>query len=261
MFSGIVKKVEPIVGVRSCGRELKIQVRRPQMKCFSNLKLGESVAVDGVCLTLEKLSSKMMQFHLGEETLNITGSIYWKQKNRLINLELPLRMGQFVGGHFVSGHIDGMAQIISVQRANQVVRSKKARSVRNFMKSGSFVIELKLPNKFKDFFWNKCFIALNGVSLTVNKVIKNKLSVCLIPETLKCTNLGSIVESMLDTDQANSKIFSAGKVSGFGSAKNKDKDKTITKINGFVTFGVDPLSRAVVSVLKNQKAFRSIEGD
>ena len=200
MFTGIIKSVNSILKVTEYKGEMKIQVEKPGQSDFSNLKPGDSVAVDGVCLTLEELSSNVMNFHLGYETLKITGWSKQKLQDRKVNLEPALKIGDSIGGHFVSGHVDGMAEVLSCTT-----------------KEASFLMEIKVPDKFKNYFWKKSFITLNGVSLTVNEVKRDCLFICVVPETLKRTNL---------LDQ---------------------------KPGHFLTFEVDFLSRTLVSTLKNTK--------
>ena len=173
-------------------------MKRPNQADFSDLKAGDSVAMDGVCLTLEEGLPETLQFHLAYETLKITGWNREKLKDRKVNLEPALRMGDFVGGHFISGHVDGMAEVLD-----------------SSVKGDSLLVEIKIPEEFKNYFWKKAFITLNGVSLTVNEVKDNQLSICLVPETLRRTNL---------SDQ---------------------------EMGGFLTFEVDSWSRALVSSLQN----------
>lgn len=200
MFTGIVKGVGSILEVREHKTELKIRVEKPKGDDFSGLKAGDSVAVNGVCLTLEEGSSHTMQFHLGYETLKVTKWSKETLQNKKVNLEPALKMGDFIGGHFISGHVDGMAEVVQC-----------------VPKGESLLMEVKVPSEFKNYFWKKAFVTLNGVSLTVNEVKENQMSVCLIPETLNRTNL---------SDQ------------GHGS---------------FLTFEVDHWARALVSTLKNLK--------
>ena len=172
MFTGIVKSVGSISQVIECNEELKIQIAKPKGEDFSHLKAGDSVAVNGVCLTLEESLPDTIKFHLGHETLKVTK---WDKKtlqNQRVNLEPALRMGDFIGGHFISGHVDGMAEVIKC--------TPKGKSV---------LMEIKIPTEFKHYFWKKTFIALNGVSLTINEVKENRLFLCLVPETLNRTNL------------------------------------------------------------------------
>ena len=178
MFTGIIKAVSPVTQVTEHKGELKIQIQHPQQKDFTSLKIGDSVAVDGVCLTLEHISSEGMGFHLGHETLKVTKWSVDILKDKLVNLEPPLKVGDFIGGHFMSGHVDGLAQVID--------REKQS--------GGSVLISLKLSIKDNILLHKKAFIALNGVSLTINEVNPtgsdpSNISICLVPETLKRTNL------------------------------------------------------------------------
>ena len=139
---------------------------------FADLKKGDSVALDGVCLTLEDISSQQMQFHLGQETLEITRWTRENLQNRKINVEPALRARDFVGGHFVTGHVDGLAEVLDLAP-----------------KGAGLLMKLKVPSSYKKFFWKKGFITVSGVSLTLNEVEGRELSLSLIPETLKRTNL------------------------------------------------------------------------
>ena len=173
MFTGIIKGTSFISKAIEQKKELKIHIEKPKNgSAFSDLKTGDSIAVNGICLTLEKILPRSMVFHLGYETLKITK---WKKENiqnQKCNLEPALKVGDFLGGHFTSGHIDGMAEILNIRK-----------------KGESKLMEIKIPKEFINYFWKKAFITLNGVSLTINEVKGNRLFVCLIPETLKRTNL------------------------------------------------------------------------
>jgi riboflavin synthase len=198
LFTGIVKSVCSVLEVTEHKEQLKIQVEKPNHPDFSQLKEGDSVAVDGVCLTLEKCLPETMSFHLSYETLKITGWNKEKLKGRKVNLEPALRVGDFIGGHFISGHVDGVVEVLDCT-----------------VKGDSVLMKIKVPTEFKNYFWKKAFISLNGVSLTVNEVKDSQLSICLIPETLKRTNLSG------------------------------------QTLGNLLTFEVDSWSRALVSGLKN----------
>ena len=173
MFTGIVQAISPVLFAQEHKGEWKIQIQRPNL--FSNVKIGDSVAVDGVCLTVESLTDKSLGFHLSFETLNLTGWDRQSIKGQVMNLEQALKWGDSIGGHFVTGHVDGMAKVILVTT-----------------KGDSRHIEVQVPAEFQKFFWKKAFISLNGVSLTIHEVKENNLSLCLVPETLKRTNLKSL---------------------------------------------------------------------
>ena len=128
--------------------------------------------MDGVCLTVENMSENDMAFALGPETLKITK---WNQKflqNKKFNLEKALTFNQVIGGHFVTGHVDSTAKVLEYHREGETA-----------------FLKIKLPDGFEKFFRKKGYIALNGVSLTVNEASDRNLSFCLIPKTLEKTNL------------------------------------------------------------------------
>ncbi len=182
MFTGIVKSLGLVRKVTEHKGEYKIQVKAQ----LSGLKAGDSVAVDGVCLTLEKISDKVMHFHLGIETLKVTGWDVSQLSGKKVNLEPALRVGDFIGGHFVTGHADGTAEILCCKKQGE-----------------SVLMELKIPDEFKAFFYKKGFITLNGVSLTVNAVKGRVLKLCLVPETLKRSNLSDQKKGALLTFEAD----------------------------------------------------------
>lgn len=170
MFSGIIEEVSSITRVIKGQQSLQITIKKP--KGFEDLSVGDSIAVNGVCLTLEKFNENEMEFTLGHETLQVTT---WTQELLLIrpvNLERSMKISQRIHGHFVLGHIDGLAQVIEKSWAGE-----------------SLIFKIEIPNKYHCFVWPKGSITLNGVSLTINSVDVNRLSVCLIPETLRRTNL------------------------------------------------------------------------
>ena len=187
MFTGIVKSVCSISQLEEYRGDLKIRVEKPPGAAdFFGLKKGDSVAVDGICLTLEELLPKTAGFHLACETLKITGWNKNTLQGRKVNVEPALRVGGFIGGHFVSGHVDGMAEVMSCDN-----------------KGESRLMEIKIPAEFKKYFWRKAFITLNGVSLTVNEVKENRLFLCLVPETLKSTNLSDQMPGSFLTFEAD----------------------------------------------------------
>jgi len=146
----------------------------------SNLKLtkndiGTSIAIDGVCLTLvkfQKLLSKnnLIFFNISPETLKISSF----QKNKvgtILNLEKSLKFGDEIAGHFLQGHVDDTGTVLSVKN-----------------KKNSWTFWIKIKSKFKKYIINKGSIAINGVSLTINEIKKNKIRVDIIPHTFNKTN-------------------------------------------------------------------------
>ena len=186
MFTGIVQAISPVLSNQAHKGERKIQIQRPSL--FSNVKMGDSVAVDGVCLTVELLTATSIGFHLSFETLKITGWDRQSLKGQVMNLERALKWGDSIGGHFVTGHVDGMAKVMAVKTHGD-----------------SRFIEIQVPAEFQKYLWKKAFISFNGVSLTINEVKKNSLFLCLVPETLKRTNLKNLKAGATVTFEVDSK--------------------------------------------------------
>ena len=163
------------------------------------------MAVDGVCLTAESLSQGRMTFALGPETLKITG---WNketfQRGKRFNLEKSLTLNQALGGHFVTGHTDGRARVSEYQKEGE-----------------SVFLTLELAKGFESFFQKKGYIALNGVSLTVNEAEGDHLKLCLVPKTLQKTNLSDLKVG----DLANFEVdyFARFFVQGFKQLKKELK--------------------------------------
>lgn len=170
MFSGIVEALSPVLSFEDGDQVIHMTVAKPVF--FDDLKTGDSIANDGVCLTLVSFDSQKMLFTLGHESIAILQFQKDQWKNRKINLERSIRFGDRVHGHLVSGHVDGLAKI---------TRSEK--------QGDSWFIDVEMPNSALTSIWKKGSITLNGVSLTVNEIKNNVLSVCLIPETVQRTNL------------------------------------------------------------------------
>ncbi|QLY26174.1 riboflavin synthase [Bdellovibrio sp. KM01] len=173
MFSGIVESVMPIESSEELQNAYRIKIKKPSE--FNDLKLGDSIACDGVCLTVEAFDENQMTFALAAETIKV---LDWNPNSwigKKVNLERSLRFGDRIHGHLVTGHVDSLG---SVTRSELI--------------GESFFLDVKVQDTILPYVWKKGSITLNGVSLTVNELDKNTVSVCLIPETLKRTNLGDM---------------------------------------------------------------------
>lgn len=173
MFSGIVETQARVLAARTERNLLFIEVERP--KEFNDLHIGDSVCTSGVCLTVESFDDQKMTFALGAETLKITGWTKESLQSSTVNLERSLRMGDRIHGHMVSGHVDGVGEVVAVTDLG-----------------GSVQVDVRAPAEILRYVWKKGSWAINGVSLTVNSVDGGIVSQCLIPETLRRTNLGTI---------------------------------------------------------------------
>lgn len=181
MFSGIVECISDVVFLEPGEESVQLSVQRP--KTFDDIRIGDSIAVNGVCLTVEDVNAKEIKFRLGAETLKVLGTGTDKILKMPLNLERSLKLGDRLHGHWVTGHVDAVGRIVS--------RSPRGDSLE---------LVISVPNALKPYVWAKGSITLNGVSLTVNQVTANhtwdadefEIEVCLIPETLKRTNLAAL---------------------------------------------------------------------
>ena len=174
MFSGIVETTAKILRFEPRSSDVwDLVLERPPE--FSDLKAGDSVAVNGVCLTVEADRAAEIPFAVARETLDITSWDRHLGRLGLVNLERSLRLGDRIHGHLVQGHVDGMARVVSAQG-----------------KGGALLVTIEIPAALQRFVWKKGSIAINGVSLTINEVASGNLEFCLIPETLKRSNLSAL---------------------------------------------------------------------
>jgi riboflavin synthase len=171
MFSGIIEAKGLVLQVLPQSGFVQLIIERPSS--FDDIKLGDSIATNGVCLTVEKLDANSLQFALGAETLQVTGWSVATLQNSVVNLERSMRLGDRIHGHLVSGHVDAMGEIVKTHEAG-----------------GCLFLDVQVPAALRPYLWKKGSWAMNGVSLTVNSFVNDTVQVCLIPETLKRTNLG-----------------------------------------------------------------------
>lgn len=165
MFTGLVKTIGEIRRVDQRGDRLFAIA----MDEAFDLEIGDSVACHGICLTVVKISGHEFKVSASEETLRCTNAGEWHVGTR-INLEPALKVGDHLGGHFVSGHVDGVAKVIS-----QLPEGDSVKWV------------LEVPAHFAKFIAPKGSVTLDGVSLTVNEVHGSRFSVNIIPHTQKAT--------------------------------------------------------------------------
>jgi riboflavin synthase len=171
MFTGIVTAVGRIVSVAATAGGVHIRVDAPGL-ALADGQVGESIAVNGVCLTAVVISAAGFDADVSRETLRCTAGF---AHHAAVNLERALRLADRLGGHLVSGHVDGVGTVVSVQPAGD---------------NRVFVFEA--PREVARYVAVKGSIAINGVSLTVNEVNDMQFSVNLIPHTLATTNLGGL---------------------------------------------------------------------
>jgi riboflavin synthase len=169
MFTGIIGDVGKISAIkeRKGLRRLRIATRYDP----KTIRIGASIALDGACFTVvAKGRPRWFEVEIGAESLMVTTAGKWKVGKR-VNLERALAAGDELGGHLVSGHVDGVAEII-------------ARDDRDDMAT----FRLRVPRALSRYIAPKGAVALDGISLTVNEVADDEFSVFIIPHTLKATN-------------------------------------------------------------------------
>src|SRR5436853_644031 len=165
MFTGLIEEVGRVIGCRGA----RLQISAPRVG--KSIRVGESVAVNGCCLTATSRAHDRISFDLLQETLDRTNLKLLRRGDR-INLERALRVGDRLGGHFVQGHIDCVARI------------------RSFEKRGAdHRLEIELPARFSHYVIEKGSIAIEGISLTIAEVLSKRLVVWIIPDTKRHTNL------------------------------------------------------------------------
>ena len=169
MFSGIVQTTSKKITfeVKDYGYKLSILVSEAFKK---KIKKGDSVSVNGVCLTVVDFKKNLLIFDVVHESIKLT-NLLESYESRPFNLERSLKVGDEVGGHFVSGHVHDVAEVIS------------------FKNDKEKILKVKIPKSIKDYIFKKGYIAINGISLTVVEVKENFFTMSIIPETYSSTNL------------------------------------------------------------------------
>jgi riboflavin synthase len=169
VFTGLIEEVGRVVATRSSDHGTKLEIAAP--RTASEARTGESIAVNGCCLTLTSRRGDRLSFDLLEETVARTNLKKLRQNSRL-NLERALRADGRLGGHFVQGHVDCVAAIIAFDR-----------------KGADFRLEVELPHKFAHYVTSKGSIAVDGISLTAANVLPKSFIAWIIPYTKRHTNL------------------------------------------------------------------------
>ena len=173
MFTGLISYVGQVAKIEQADTSARLSITCPPIT--AEIKIGDSVSVNGVCLTVTDFDKSSFAVDVMVQTLNLS-SIGKLLVADAVNLELATKSQDRLGGHIVQGHVDGLAQILATTQEPKWQR-----------------MDLKLPDKLMKYVVAQGSIALDGVSLTVGELddAKNQVSVWLIPETLAKTNLAS----------------------------------------------------------------------
>ncbi len=169
MFTGLIQEVGKVQKTEKSGKDLWLTLKAPWTA--SRLRVGDSVAVNGCCLTVVERTPPLISFQAVPETLDRTvlGSL---AAGFPVNLELPLTLSQTLGGHFVQGHVDGIAEILEIKPEGEGKR-----------------MAVRIPGNLARYVVEKGSIALNGISLTVASIREDRVEVALIPHTMENTDL------------------------------------------------------------------------
>lgn len=171
MFTGIIQAVGEIRAVEAIGGDVRLRVGVGDLS-LERVELGDSIAVSGVCLTVIEFAADEFAADVSQETLQLTTLGHAEAGSR-VNLEPSLTLSAPLGGHLVSGHVDGIGEVVSLE--------PDARSTR---------INFEMPEALARYVAKKGSIAIDGTSLTVNEVGDRKFSVNIVPHTLERTIMG-----------------------------------------------------------------------
>jgi riboflavin synthase len=171
MFSGIVEGTGTVLKITQKGKGTRLKIRAPF--ALASTKIGDSVAVNGCCLTVAAKRGNLFEADLSSETLRVTGLGKLKGGDS-VNLERPLRLVDRIGGHLVQGHVDGLGRILNLRR-----------------NGSSLEIEIGFPKNLRRYLIPKGSIAVDGISMTVNRLTEKSFTLVVIPHTLRRTNLRS----------------------------------------------------------------------
>ncbi|CAN7359547.1 riboflavin synthase [Phenylobacterium sp. LjRoot164] len=172
MFTGIVTDVGRLRAVRETNRDLRFEVETSFD--LSTIDMGASISHAGCCLTIVEKGDNWFAVEISGETISLTTLGTWKEGDP-VNLERAARVGDELGGHIVSGHVDGVGEVISVES-----------------EGGSHRVKIRVPRPLHRFIAPKGSITVDGVSLTVNEVEDDVFGVNLIPHTWDVTTLGRL---------------------------------------------------------------------
>ena len=172
MFTGIITDIGLVEKIIKQQNSLRIYIKTSYNT--QNIAIGASISCNGCCLTVVEKLENLLAFDVSPESISKTILSYAKELDK-INLEQAMKLGEELGGHIVTGHVDGIAETVSISELE-----------------GNWIVKIKLPLEFSKFLAPKGSITINGVSLTVNDVENNCFKVNIIPHTLIHTNLGNL---------------------------------------------------------------------
>ncbi|MHB1590436.1 MAG: riboflavin synthase [Sulfuricella sp.] len=168
MFTGIIEAVGQIRQVEQRDKGVRLTIASERLD-FSDVAVGDSIAANGVCLTVTALAGNAYTVDVSQESLSCTVGLGEPGE---VNLEKAMRLSDRLGGHLVSGHVDGVGEVVKFEPVGE-----------------SHLLQIRAPRDISRFIATKGSITINGVSLTVNEVSDDAFSINLIPHTLDVTTL------------------------------------------------------------------------
>ncbi|MBO5947563.1 riboflavin synthase [bacterium] len=169
MFTGIIEEVGKILNTTQKFEAITLTISAS--KIFDDIKIGDSISVNGVCTTVTSFNSNSFTVDISAQTLNVTNFKNLKN-NDFVNLERAMQIGARFGGHIVSGHIDFVSQFLNKKEVGN-----------------SIFLTFEISQDKEKYFVDKGSVTINGISLTIAQKQKNAITVCIIPHTLENTNL------------------------------------------------------------------------
>lgn len=182
MFTGIIQAVGQIDIITNIGNDIKLSIAAKNLD-LADVQIGDSIAVNGVCLTATQLTKTHFSAHISAETLKVTTGL---DSKKAVNLEKALRLSDRLGGHLVSGHVDGIGEVTEFKQTGDC-----------------WLLAIRAPHAISKYIAKKGSICINGVSLTVNSIVQDVFTMNIIPHTLENTTfkqlaIGSQVNCEID---------------------------------------------------------------
>ena len=166
MFTGIIQAIGHIDAITLTGENVALSIEASHLN-LSDVQIGDSIAVNGVCLTATRLTNTHFTAHVSAQTLKVTAGLNQQQA---VNLEKALRLSDRLGGHLVSGHVDGVGVVTQFDDLGD-----------------NWLLAIRAPHAISKYIAKKGSICINGVSLTVNSVTQDTFTMNIIPHTLQNT--------------------------------------------------------------------------
>lgn len=174
MFTGIIEATGNITAVSSSNGDVTLTILADQLD-LSDIAIGDSIAVNGVCLTATSIQGSEFTADVSKETLNVTTGL---NQTQAVNLEKALSLQDRLGGHLVSGHVDGVGEVVQFEPVNDC-----------------WLLAIQSPPALSKYIARKGSICVNGVSLTVNAIDKDVFATNIIPHTIEKTTLDTLKHS------------------------------------------------------------------